>query len=170
MSLILDRSVPAASVDGLNFRRADGSIHERSRSSGCKCCSPDVSAVSCVFKCDFEIAVSAGNTSVSVSANSSIGVAAVLNLPENETTTLSLTFTPGQIASHLDIGNITISVIDNSSLPSILPTQTLPPTVSLPSFISSTTTVSSTSSSPTNTSNSQSSDSSHKQLVADAVD
>ncbi|KAJ3983264.1 hypothetical protein F5890DRAFT_210530 [Lentinula detonsa] len=117
----------------------------------------------------FEIAVSAGNTSVSVSANSSIGVAAVLNLPENETTTLSLTFTPGQIASHLDIGNITISVIDNSSLPSILPTQTLPPTVSLPSFISSTTTVSSTSSSPTNTSNSQSSDSSHKQLVADAV-
>ncbi|KAJ4474928.1 hypothetical protein J3R30DRAFT_3295208 [Lentinula aciculospora] len=113
----------------------------------------------------FEIAVSAGNTSISVSANSSIGVAAVLNLPANETTTLSLTFTPGQVPSRIDVGTITITVPDNSSISSVLPTQTLPPTISLPTFISSTSTGSSTSS-PSNTSPSNST---HKQLVADAV-
>ncbi|KAJ3881598.1 hypothetical protein F5051DRAFT_425713 [Lentinula edodes] len=114
----------------------------------------------------FEIAVSAGNASVSVSANSSIGVAAILNLPENETTTLSLTFIPGQSPSHLDIGTIAITVTDNSSISSVLPTPTLPPTISLPSFISST---SSSIPSGTSTPSSQSSNSSHKQLVTDAV-
>ncbi|KAJ3807948.1 hypothetical protein F5876DRAFT_47061 [Lentinula aff. lateritia] len=114
----------------------------------------------------FEIAVSAGNTSVSVLANSSIGVAAILNLPENEITTLSLTFILGQLPAHLDIGTITITVTDNSSISSVLPTPTLPPTISLPSFISST---SSSLPSGTSTPSSQSSDSSHKQLVTDAV-
>ncbi|KAJ3755819.1 hypothetical protein EV360DRAFT_49055 [Lentinula raphanica] len=114
----------------------------------------------------FQIAVSAGSVSISASANSSIGEAAIVNLPENETTTLSLTFTPGQLPSRLDVGNITISVTNNSSISSILPTPTLPPSVSLPSFVSSTATASSTSS-PSSTSSSQSSN--HKQLVADAV-
>jgi len=115
----------------------------------------------------FDISVSVGNSSVSVSANSSVGAAAIFNLPENETTTLSLTFTAGQIPSHLDIGNITIEVADNS-LSSILPTQTLPPSVFLPTFVPSTSAGSSTST-PSNTSSAQSSASKHQQLVADAV-
>jgi len=113
------------------------------------------------------IEVSGGNTSVAVSANSSFGVASILNLSENETTTLSLTFAPGQMPSHLDIGNFTIEVTDNSSISSILPTPTLPLTISLPAFTPFSTSVSSTpSASP---SIGQSSNSTHHQLVADAV-
>ncbi|KIK57017.1 hypothetical protein GYMLUDRAFT_46627 [Collybiopsis luxurians FD-317 M1] len=123
---------------------------------------------SSISNATFNITASAGNTTVSVSANSSVGNAVLLNLPENETTILSLTFVPGQIPAHLDIGNITIEVTDNSSSSSFLPTQTLPPSVSLPTFIPSITSVSSTTSSSIPSSSTRSS-SNHKQLVADAV-
>ncbi|KAF5386356.1 hypothetical protein D9757_006648 [Collybiopsis confluens] len=119
----------------------------------------------------FNIAASAGNTSVSVPANSSVGNAALFNLPENETTTLTLTFVPGQLPAHLDIGNITTEVTTNSSLSSILPTQTLPPSISLPTFtpLTSTASFTSTSSNTLSPTTQSSSNSKHKQLVADAV-
>jgi len=116
----------------------------------------------------FTITVSVGDDIANASANSSVGQAGIFNLPENETTTLSVTFDAGQIPSHLDIGNITIQVPVNSSLSSALPTQTLPPSVSLPIFVS-TSSGSSSTSTPSSTSSTQSDAAKHKQLIDVAV-
>ncbi|THU94897.1 hypothetical protein K435DRAFT_860071 [Dendrothele bispora CBS 962.96] len=113
------------------------------------------------------VTVSAGSTSVTVAANSSLGVVGIFNMIEAETTTITITYIvdAGVDFALLDIGSITAQVTNGGSASSILPTMTLPPSVSIPTFVAPQT--SSPSASPSSTAGTSSS--SHKQLVADAV-
>ncbi|KAF5338029.1 hypothetical protein D9758_014266 [Tetrapyrgos nigripes] len=110
------------------------------------------------------ITVSAGNASVNVAANSSLGVIGIFNLYEAETTTIAITYISDSdlIPSRLDIGSITAQVTNNQASSSILPTMTLPPSVSIPTF-------SATSSSSATSTASAGGSTSRKRLVADAV-
>ncbi|KAF9258054.1 hypothetical protein L218DRAFT_766499 [Marasmius fiardii PR-910] len=112
------------------------------------------------------VTVVTGKTILNAVGNSSVGSFAVVHLQDTETTTLEVTYIQGTIPSRLDIGNITITVKNDSVSTSFLPTQTLPPSISLPSIVP-TTTASSSSSSATAT-NSGESDSKNK-LIANAV-
>ncbi|KAK7440451.1 hypothetical protein VKT23_017089 [Stygiomarasmius scandens] len=109
------------------------------------------------------VTVSAGDASVNVQANSSLGVVGIFNLYEAEITTIVLTYISeaGVNSSRLDVGTITAQVTGDQASSSILPTATLPPSVSVPEFIPPAT----SSSSPVGSSSSNN----HKQLVADAV-
>ncbi|KAJ7576234.1 hypothetical protein C8J56DRAFT_800380 [Mycena floridula] len=83
------------------------------------------------------LTIFAGNVAITAIINSSLRNFTVVQLPEDEVTTLSLTFIAGA-PSRLDIGNIIITVSDptgNSATSSFLPTQTLPPPIILPSFV-----------------------------------
>ncbi|KAJ7575783.1 hypothetical protein C8J56DRAFT_801103 [Mycena floridula] len=83
------------------------------------------------------LTIFAGNVAITAIINSSLGHFTVVQLPEDEVATLSLTFIAGA-PSRLDIGNIIITVSDptgNSATSSFLPTQTLPPPIILPSFV-----------------------------------
>ncbi|KAJ7575767.1 hypothetical protein C8J56DRAFT_801155 [Mycena floridula] len=80
------------------------------------------------------LTIFAGNVAITAVINSSLGNFTVVQLPEDEVTTLSLTFIAGA-PSRLDIGNIIITVPDPTATSSFLPTQTLPPPIILPSFV-----------------------------------
>jgi len=62
-----------------------------------------------------------------------------LNLDETQTTTVSVTFLPGQTETRLDIDFIKISVSNSSATSSFLPTPTLPTAAFTPTFASFTT-------------------------------
>ncbi|KAF8238177.1 hypothetical protein L208DRAFT_363234 [Tricholoma matsutake] len=125
------------------------------------------------------ITVTTNQSSISTNFNSSVGVIAILNLLESQTTVVALTFVPSFSASRLDIGSLILTVptkyvtlissvinpnnqIDplysTTATSVILPTVTLPPsmTLSFPAPIS------------TSTSTASHTWSNH-QLVADAV-
>ncbi|KAJ7576259.1 hypothetical protein C8J56DRAFT_800312 [Mycena floridula] len=80
------------------------------------------------------LTIFAGNVAITAIINSSLGHFTVVQLPEDEVATLSLTFIAGA-PSRLDIGNIIITVSDPTATSSFLPTQTLPPPIILPSFV-----------------------------------
>ncbi|KAJ8095305.1 hypothetical protein PM082_010528 [Marasmius tenuissimus] len=65
----------------------------------------------------FNVTVSSGGMVANAVANSSIGRFAVVNLNDNDITTLSITYVPSEISSRLDIGNITITVLNTSIIP-----------------------------------------------------
>ncbi|KAK7040885.1 hypothetical protein VNI00_009481 [Paramarasmius palmivorus] len=79
------------------------------------------------------ITVITGSVVLDLVVNTSISTFAVLNLRETDTTTLSLTYLQTTTPDRLDIGRITLSLLNVPS-GSVLPTQTLPPSVSIPPF------------------------------------
>ncbi|KAJ7582201.1 hypothetical protein C8J56DRAFT_245022 [Mycena floridula] len=114
------------------------------------------------------LTVFAGNVAVTAVIDSSLRNFTVVQLPEDEVTTLSLTFIAGA-PSRLDIGDIIITVSDPTASSSFLPTQTLPPSIILPSFVPpSSAPIPTATASPLPTSTTISS-LSHKRLVALAV-
>lgn len=118
------------------------------------------------------ITVFTGTTVISQVANSSLGLLLVVNLNEENTTTLSITYISDQdatgtiIPSRLDIGSITVSVSNPSASSSILPTQTLPPSISLPVVLPTSTSSSTPSPSATQQ---PSNNNNRKSLIANAV-
>ncbi|KAF9269316.1 hypothetical protein L218DRAFT_832905, partial [Marasmius fiardii PR-910] len=118
---------------------------------------------SALSNASMNVTVFSGSTVLSAIANSSVGSLSVVNLPDTQTTTLSITYIQSSIQSRLDIGNITITVSNESASTSFLPTQTLPPSISLPTIIPT----SSESSTPSATANSA--NEYKKKLIANAV-
>ncbi|RDB18528.1 hypothetical protein Hypma_000235 [Hypsizygus marmoreus] len=83
------------------------------------------------------ITVSNNGTSTAAVFNSSVGVIAVINLPEAETTTVAITYIPDADApfpSRLDIGSLMLTVSDNPATSVFLPSMTLPPSSAPPTF------------------------------------
>ncbi|KAF8806806.1 hypothetical protein BYT27DRAFT_7190483 [Phlegmacium glaucopus] len=80
------------------------------------------------------ITVSAGGVDVWAIFDSSLGSVSVVNLPQNETALVSITYMPTVNATQFDLRSLVLTVPANESIISILPLQTLPPSASLASF------------------------------------
>ncbi|KAJ7576253.1 hypothetical protein C8J56DRAFT_800330 [Mycena floridula] len=79
------------------------------------------------------LTIFAGNVGVTAVINSSLGNFTVVQLPEDEVATLSLTFIAWTLETSSSRSQIRRA--GNSATSSFLPTQTLPPPIILPSFV-----------------------------------
>ncbi|KAF9465528.1 hypothetical protein BDZ94DRAFT_1253330 [Collybia nuda] len=82
------------------------------------------------------INISANGTTVATTFDSSVGSVAAVSLRDSAITTVVITFFPVDSYSRLDIGNFTLTVVDNPASTVVFPSMTLPPTASLPTVIS----------------------------------
>ncbi|KJA28216.1 hypothetical protein HYPSUDRAFT_809084 [Hypholoma sublateritium FD-334 SS-4] len=80
------------------------------------------------------LTASSNGTSVSTLFNTTLGMAAIVNLPENVVSQLTITFIPSNVSTQFVLQGIAITTPQNGTITSILPTQTLPPSISLPPF------------------------------------
>ncbi|KDR80894.1 hypothetical protein GALMADRAFT_1113777 [Galerina marginata CBS 339.88] len=80
------------------------------------------------------VTISANGIVVSQLFNSSLGALEIVNLPENDTSLLTITFLASSTPTRFDLQTLTITVPSDSSVTSLLPQPTLPPSISLPIF------------------------------------
>ncbi|KAF8202346.1 hypothetical protein BJ912DRAFT_439058 [Pholiota molesta] len=98
------------------------------------------------------VTASSNGMALSTLFNTTLRSATIINLQLEEVSLLTITFVPSSTPTRLDLEAITITTVDNATITSILPSQTLPPSISLPVFSTSTSTsVAPSASAPTTT-------------------
>ncbi|KAF4611122.1 hypothetical protein D9613_007176 [Agrocybe pediades] len=112
------------------------------------------------------VTVSSNGIVVSSVFNSSVGSVSIVNLPENDTSVMTINYISSSIPTRLDLEALEITVLANATITSFLPTPTLPISISLPTF---TTPSSTLSSSATSTSNAAQGHGTSKKMIAEAV-
>ncbi|KAL4062518.1 hypothetical protein V8B97DRAFT_1955135 [Scleroderma yunnanense] len=83
---------------------------------------------------NFTLTAEPSDTSVTNTVNTSLNVITVIDLPITQTTTLGITFIPGDLPSRFDVESVTLVVANASTTSSYLPSPSLPPSSFAPIY------------------------------------